>query len=81
MLEVEEKVTTFWHYIHPDEFDPYMGGTSQDGERPKNLDILTTSNKLTWLGMTIYGSVSSGRELALSYVTFSNSCYGCVDQM
>ena len=22
MLEVEEKITTFWHNTHPDKFDP-----------------------------------------------------------
>ena len=29
----------------------------------------------------MYGSVSSGRELALGYVTFSKSLDGCCDEM
>ena len=27
MLEVEEKVTTFWQNIHPDKFDPYSNSS------------------------------------------------------
>ena len=38
-------------------------------------------HKISWFRERAYGYVSSGRELALSCVTFSKSLDGCCDQM
>ena len=51
------------------------------GEEVEALTVDIHIKQMTIPYNTAYGSVSSGRELALSYVTFLKSLDGCCDQM
>ena len=43
MLEVEEKLTTFWHNIHPDKFDQYVNSPILP-KQIKNLKGIQSDN-------------------------------------